>query len=401
MKTNCHYSDDANAYVAGELDVVARIDFEAHLPMCEECQRAMESTQSVIGFLRSAPQIEPVRDLTPVVLARIRDEEKKVRPVIRWPHFAAAAVLVGLCVTAAIMQNRLPETNRPAPIAAKTDAENEGVALAVDWFLRTQETDGSWSAERWGGHKNYAPALTALPLLALLSADEATPGHDAAIARATDWLLKQQNPDGTFGASVQGAPYNHSITTLALLHAYRHSPDLVPKAALDRAVNALTESQASDGGWGSHRYGSLADRAITQWHIQALDLASSLGWDAARPFVQRGQDWLSVVSKSLASPAGPTEITSAIFSLPADESERSVGVLNFYQTYFSVVALEHQANSSAKTRLAAIRRDILNHQVTAGTDGGSWSPNDQWGRAGGRLYSTAMASLSLRSGRDW
>src|SRR4030095_16119590 len=70
---------------------------------------------------------------------------------------------------------------------------------------------------------------------------------------------------------------------------------------------------------------------------------------------------------------------------------------DFYQSYFAVAVLDDALNdASAKERLAAIHRELLKHQVAEGNEGGSWSPDDHWGRAGGRLYSTALASLSLR-----
>ena len=46
---------------------------------------------------------------------------------------------------------------------------------------------------------------------------------------------------------------------------------------------------------------------------------------------------------------------------------------------------------------AAIESAILQNQVEAGKDAGSWDPIGPWGYAGGRVYSTAMASTASRA----
>jgi len=42
-------------------------------------------------------------------------------------------------------------------------------------------------------------------------------------------------------------------------------------------------------------------------------------------------------------------------------------------------------------------RVLTKHQVKAGPERGSWNPDGVWGEVGGRVYSTAMATLSLES----
>jgi hypothetical protein len=43
-----------------------------------------------------------------------------------------------------------------------------------------------------------------------------------------------------------------------------------------------------------------------------------------------------------------------------------------------------------------MRRDLVNRQIKRGAEAGSWTPDTRWGSAGGRIYATTMASLSLR-----
>ena len=42
-----------------------------------------------------------------------------------------------------------------------------------------------------------------------------------------------------------------------------------------------------------------------------------------------------------------------------------------------------------------MREILISEQITSGKNAGSWDPKDSWGRYGGRLYSTALATLTL------
>lgn len=393
MSAECRYSGDVNAFLAEELSPREQVDFEIHLVGCAECREAVESTRRLLGRLRAVPEIESTHDLAPLILARLHEPAVATpssRPM--WARYAAAAAVAAILTISLVVHGRLkPEAtaaSEPARTVASTDR-------ALDWFVRAQEPDGSWSAERWGGQSRYAPALNALPLLALVTAADTTPERETAAARAAASLLASQNADGTFGSVFQGSPYNYSITTLALLRTWQRHPGIVPKAALDAAIAVLARQQTPEGGWG-YRLNPVGDRSITQWHIQALDLAASLGWKDARPAVERGLAWLAEHHAVLDDDsAEPADSTSVLLAQTVARPAQAEGRLDFYQAYFASTALQHEHTPTAQQRLASLRKEILSHQITEGDQSGSWPPDDQWGRAGGRLYSTALASLSL------
>jgi hypothetical protein len=228
--------------------------------------------------------------------------------------------------------------------------------------------------------------------MALVVADESTPALEKAAARATTNLLRYRNADGTFGGIFQGAPYNHSIATLALLNAWERNPDSVPKAALDSAVAALTRSQTAEGGWG-YLYSPMPDRSITQWHVQALETAARLGWkDAAYP-AERGTRWLKDYGDPEAEAFEAAESTRVVLAKATESSTLNPDAPGLYQAYFTIAALRE--DPSAHDRLAALQKEILERQESNGEVQGSWTPDDQWGRAGGRVYSTSLACLSM------
>ena len=70
--------------------------------------------------------------------------------------------------------------------------------------------------------------------------------------------------------------------------------------------------------------------------------------------------------------------------------------MDYYRRYFLTAALRTMGGESAGRDLSCLRRDLLARQERNGHDAGSWKPDDRWASSGGRIYATAMASLSLR-----
>ena len=298
MNAECPHCSSAAAYLAGELPPGELSTFEAHLASCLECRQAVDSTRDLLDRLRAVPRIESARDLAPDILARIREETASRHysdslPSFRrfphpWPRVAAIAALLTLCAGAAFVAHLREQSADLSTAGASslagvtgTEANAVGITRALAWFCQTQEPDGSWNAEKWGGNPRFEIALTALPTLSLLSADALTPQSERAVAAATRWLQGQQAEDGAFGPEFQGASYNQSIATLALLYAYQRQPDPALKRSLDAALQAILTRQTADGGWG-YLHTPYADRSITEWHIEGLELASKLGWEVGR-----------------------------------------------------------------------------------------------------------------------
>lgn len=383
MNAECRHCEDANAFVADELSPCERSEFEAHLATCAGCRAAVDSTRRLLGRLRAVPQVEPARDLAPIILDRLR--EPLPRPA-RWPRIAAVAAALTLFAGGALV---LHFKNAARPTVASSDENAAHVARALDWFCQIQEPDGSWNAEKWGGHRRFEVALTALPALALISAEKPTPKSASAVGSAILWLQKQQTESGNFGPEFQGASYNHSIATLALLRAYQRQPEGELQRSLNAALTAALARQTADGGWG-YLHSPFADRSITEWHIEALELATALGWENARPSLERARAWLAAHPDPRLDAEEPPDSPSTLLARTDNAA------LDFYRAYFLTAALRHEHDESSRQRLATIRHTLLLHQVAAGSDSGSWPADDRWGRAGGRLYSTALASLSLR-----
>ena len=129
-------------------------------------------------------------------------------------------------------------------------------ARGVDYLLEEQEKDGSWYG-RWGMNYVYGTWST---LCALNAAG--VPADDAAMRKAVAWLVSIQNEDGGWGEDGESykldyrgyekAPSTASQTAWALLGLMAAGERDHP--AVSRGISYLTANQAADGFWDEALY---------------------------------------------------------------------------------------------------------------------------------------------------
>jgi squalene-hopene/tetraprenyl-beta-curcumene cyclase len=126
---------------------------------------------------------------------------------------------------------------------------HDAVRRGVAYLLNAQEKDGSWYG-RWGVNYIYGSFLA----MRGLATSEAS-GATGAIARAAEWLLTIQNPDGGWGESCASygrdgyvnAPSCPSQTAWALLGLVAAGD--CESSAVHRGVRYLLDRQLPDGTW--------------------------------------------------------------------------------------------------------------------------------------------------------
>ncbi len=129
------------------------------------------------------------------------------------------------------------------------DRSHAGVARGVDYLVRNQQPDGSWYG-RWGVAYIYG---TCFALRGLAAAGESD--REAHVLRAGEWLRAIQNADGGWGESC--ASYDNGIYTPA-----ESTPSQTAWAILgliaggdpssrsvQQGVEYLIETQRADGSW--------------------------------------------------------------------------------------------------------------------------------------------------------
>lgn len=403
------------------------------------------------------PAIAPPQpDMFPPALIQANDPPAPTLPPLEspaqtpaWTHTPQAAVTAEVQPYAA----RTPQGRLERAIAGGgSQATEDAVAAGLDWLARAQSEDGRWDADRWGAGRDEAvhgqfrngagadadAGVTGLALLALLGAGE-TPTSGAypqSVRGGVDYLLSIQRSDGAlFGQAGEfSQTYCHSIATFALAEALAVSDDSRLRKAVQRAVqHLLTRQNRSTGGW---RYspGDVGDTSQLGWAAMALrssELAEvpapDTAWTGIERFlrsVARGpQGGLAAYRPEMPGPtrsmtaealycrqvagltatsnlgAGPREleaITALLGELPGDVSPP-----NYYYWYYATLALHHQRNTDSaaqaawETWNARLQDQLLTQQEAGGPYSGSWPPTTLWGGYGGRVYSTAMATMCL------
>jgi squalene-hopene/tetraprenyl-beta-curcumene cyclase len=127
-------------------------------------------------------------------------------------------------------------------------ADDPAVRRGLDWLLAEQEADGSWFG-RWGANHVYGTGA-AVPALAACGLRD-----HAAVRRAVAWLTSVQNEDGGFGEDLRSyrdpawrargaSTASQTAWGLLALHAAGSNG-----AVTEAAVRFLVDTQSPDGSW--------------------------------------------------------------------------------------------------------------------------------------------------------
>ncbi|HEY0419516.1 MAG TPA: squalene--hopene cyclase [Acetobacteraceae bacterium] len=187
------------------------------------------------------------------------------------------------------------------------------IARARDWILGMQGRDGGWGAfdaDNNHDYLNHIPFADHGALLDPSTADVTArcvsflaqiglSAHEPAMARAIEWLRRDQQDDGSwFGR--WGTNYIYG--TWSVLCAFNAVGIPHDDQAMRRAVRFLLDTQREDGGWGedNESYGGAprgryhrSNPSQTAWALLALMAAG----EAENPAVARGISYLAAQQK--------------------------------------------------------------------------------------------------------
>lgn len=168
-----------------------------------------------------------------------------------------------------------------------SDATEAAVARALEWLVRQQDKrDGLWSLQGPyvdGGSQENRLAASAMALLALQGAGNTpdTGRHKAAVAKAWKGLVAKQLPDGRFDfnvTQVQQAHYAHAQATIAACELYGMTRNPAHAGPAQRALAYAIAAQGPNGGW-RYEPGKDGDMSVTGWFMLALKSGQMAGLD--------------------------------------------------------------------------------------------------------------------------
>jgi len=193
------------------------------------------------------------------------------------------AVLLGLCVQDVRSQQRSDVTVRT----------RKAVKAALDFLAKQQNADGSFGA-------NYQLAASALAGLAFLGygSNYNYGPYRVQIQKLVEYILKIQDAEGYFDDG-QCRMHGHGYATLFLAMAYGSMPPGKRKQvrkALQKAVRLTARSQSREGGWyywPVHAGRGLSDEgSVTVTQVQALRACRDAGIYVPKSVIDRGQRYI-------------------------------------------------------------------------------------------------------------
>ena len=297
------------------------------------------------------------------------------------------------------------------------------------------------------GDPRFRAGLTSLALLSFLGNGQTHRfgQYKRTVHRSLKWLREAQRGDGSIGFDPADPVtiYNHALAALALAEAYAISRDFTIRGDAQAATDRLIGAQRADGGWGYR--GATSDAIVTGWAVLALKAAKvgqltvpDAAFDGARSFLDsvtaqsgavgytapdgRGS-FIPGVHERFDTPPGPTAV-SVVARILGGERRTAPAVVaglrelrdqpprwptptetagvDFHYFYFGTHASflgETRAhwrpwNEAMQQALLPTQRGGPGDEA-AGCADGSWDPVGPWCVAGGRVYATAMATLTL------
>ncbi|MEW6746020.1 MAG: prenyltransferase/squalene oxidase repeat-containing protein [Planctomycetota bacterium] len=301
------------------------------------------------------------------------------------------------------------------------------------------------------GNATCDVGVTGLALLAFLEqGNTVTLGeYKETVERGLRWLKNFQGVevDGLFGdRSGQYFMYNHAIATLATCQGYGLSNWPLLRRPAQDGLDFIGQSRNPNKVW---RYyfpptgrAEDNDMSVTGWMLFALAFGKHFGLTVDEMALKAGAEFIDEMTDPKAWRTGynrrggwsarepgdevkwpyenfETMTAVALYArellAPLQRSEalnkevagRSAllstklpvwapGFVEYYYWYAGTVALRVAGRGDWLKWQEAVRRALVDHQVSEGCAKGSWDPAMcPWGDVGGRVYSTALGTLTL------
>jgi hypothetical protein len=355
------------------------------------------------------------------------------------------------------LEGRKFENRLAAALAAGgTQRSEEAVEAGLAWLAEHQFADGGWRFNleehprcagycRDSGSYDTTTAATGLALLSFLGAGytHQEGKYAEVVSRGLYYLehrmeitdrggdLRDNGPDDLFDGLAGGVGrrrrdrddtmYSHGIASIALIEAYAMTGDPARRKPAQEAVTFIINAQYDDGGWRYQPQGESSgpgDMTVTGWQLMALKSAMLAGievpyevWSGASDFVdslassdgsqygylrgQRGTVATDAIGLLCRMIGGWPRDARPLLKGAAKLSQQQPHLNNVYFIFYASQVLHHLGGPRWEKWNPRMREYLVETQAVDGHEAGSWYFDEQHSSPGGRLYTTAMAIMSL------
>ncbi|MBI1902673.1 MAG: VCBS repeat-containing protein [Planctomycetia bacterium] len=317
------------------------------------------------------------------------------------------------------------------PTDGAADPTETAINNALGWLAQQQPPDGSWSLRGHysdGGNMESHNAATGLALMAFLGAGQTHKEgkFTETVQRGLDFLTRQVKRNGSLHEP-GGSMYAHAIGSIVLCEAYAKTQDKSLAPVAQSAIAFTVGAQDPNGGGWRYRPGQPGDTSVTVWAVKALASARKAGLTVPENAFQGVRRYLDLASTNGGSryvylpttlDAKPSASMTAAGLLcrmhlgwPRDHDKLNEGVKfllddhppkwterDVYYWYHATQLMHQMRGNLWKEWDAALRDMLIEKQINAGDERGSWSPEgDRWGPKGGRLFVTCLSACMLET----
>jgi hypothetical protein len=310
---------------------------------------------------------------------------------------------------------------------------------ALDWLIRQQGDDGNLCGNAEHYARMYCHAMATYALAEAYGMQDQTllgpilppevfsvPADFMELAAATT-AATATSQSGILLIAATSARRNMEADQRAW--SLRRVDDLRLRGALARAVAfTIGQQDPKSGGW-RYKFLQEGDVSMFGWQMMSLKSAEIAGVSIPGKVRERMDGFLNSVRQGNSGglfgyrrnlvkngkdtePVTPTMTAEALFcqqmlGYPQDSesSRESIAYLmrntprlsdaNYYYWYYGTLAMYQNGGRPWQDWNSVVRDLLISQQIQNGPMSGSWDPSDKWGRYGGRLYSTALATLTL------
>jgi hypothetical protein len=309
-----------------------------------------------------------------------------------------------------------------------TAESEDAVSRGLAWLAAHQRDDGSWRFNhhdgpcrglcRNPGTVGSTTAATGLVLLAFLGAGEVTEEsmYRDVVDKGLYYLSSRMLVTPHGGDLQEGTMYAQGIAAIALCEAYAMTGDESLGTVAQYAIDFICSAQHKEGGW---RYfpGQPGDTTVFGWQIMALKSARMAGLRVPQQVVNSANAFLDRVQTENGAYYGymkpdrvPTPTAVGLLSRmysgrPQEDARLAMGVkyleklkpsrTDVYFNYYATQVMHHYEGRGWDAWNQELRDRLVATQSRRGHEHGSWYFNDEHGKSGGRLYTTAMCVMIL------